>query len=164
MERILALLKEANTKLNTADHLAYVTYPMLKESKLLIATMDNLYQSLSLAIESLLEYERYYKRISFVPIDFNQKFDMFKKISVRYNMDRIAISSLLDIKSLLETHKKSSMVFTREQKLVIATQGFKVVKTLNIENVKRYIEQTKPILAKINKVIIPNASPTRRFA
>ena len=164
MEDVLAFIKEANTKLNTADHLAYVTYPMVKEAKLLLAIVDNLYSSLALAMEALLRYDYYYKRISFVPNDFAQKYEVFKKISMRYNLDRLAISSMKDIRSLLELHKKSSMVFTREQKLVIASQGFSVMRTLNIELVKKYIEQSKPLISKINKVITPNNAHIRRLA
>ncbi|MBI2671082.1 hypothetical protein HYX18_03855 [Candidatus Woesearchaeota archaeon] len=161
MENIIAILKEANTKLNTADHLAYVTYPVVKESKLLLTTVENLYTALILAMEALLQYDRYYKRISYVPHEFQSKYEIFKKISMKYNLDRMAIASMLDIRSLLELHKKSPMVFTREQKLVIASQGFNIIKTLNIDMVKRYIEQAKPLISKINKVIQPNANDRR---
>ncbi|MEK6973650.1 MAG: hypothetical protein AABW41_00160 [Nanoarchaeota archaeon] len=163
MENVIALLKEANTKLNTADHLAYVTYSVVKESKLLLATVENLYSALTLVMEALLQYDRYYKRISYVPIDFQGKYDMFKRISMKYNLDRMAIASILDIKGLIDLHKKSSMVFTRDQKLVIAGHGFSVMKTLNIDSVKRYIEQAKPLIIKINKILQPNAND-RRFA
>lgn len=160
MENIKALLKEANTKLNTADHLAYVTYPLVKETKLLLTTTENVYISMILAMEALLQYDRYYKRISYVPSDFMQKYEIFKQISRKYNIDRLAIAMMLDLKNLIELHKKSPMVFTREQKLVIASHGFNVMKTLNIDNVKKYIQQAKPFITKINKVILPN---DRRF-
>jgi hypothetical protein len=161
MENIIAILREANSKLNTADHLAYVTYPLVKEAKLLLTTTANVYSAMTLAMEALLQYDRYYKRISFVPNEFMQKYEMFKQSSRKYNIDRMTIALMLDLKSLIELHKKSPMVFTREQKLVIASHGFSVMKTLNIESVKKYVEQAKPLIAKINKVIIPN---DRRFA
>ena len=160
MENIKAIIREANSKLNTADHLAYVTYPLVKDVRLLLTTTENVFTAMILAMEALLQYERYYKRISFVPNDFMQKYEMFKQSSRKYNLDRMTIALILDLKSLIELHKKSPMVFTREQKLVIASHGFSVMKTLNIDNVKNYVQQAKPFIAKINKVIVPN---DRRF-
>jgi hypothetical protein len=90
-----------------------------------------------------------------------QKYEMFKQSSRKYNLDRMTIALMLDLRSLIDMHKKSPMVFTREQKLVIASHGFSVMKTINIESVKKYVEQAKPFIARINKIIIPN---DRRFA
>ena len=67
MERYLELFQKANDYFKTADHLAYVTYELVQEPKLLLTILDNLNLALKHKTDSLLEYERLYKRISPIP-------------------------------------------------------------------------------------------------
>ena len=161
MENVQRLVKEANRSIQTADHLAYVTYPLVKEMKLLLTIAENVYVSMMCAMEALLEYDYNYRRISYIPQDFQQKYEIFKKASVKYNINRLQINTITDLKSMLELHKKAPMVFTREEKLIIASQGYRIMKTLNIDQVKQYIIQAKPF---VEKVIILTTQNDRRLA
>mgnify|MGYP001615170786 FL=1 len=145
-EDIKSLLKEANKTLATADHLAYVTYPIVNELKLLVTITQNVYLSMSLGMEALMRYDLYYKRISHVPSDFETRLEVFKKVSQRYNIERMHLSALKDIKELLEHQKKSPVEFTRKDKLIMLSQNYKVQKTMTIEKVKEYINQAKPFI------------------
>ena len=63
-QNVIDLINKANQSFKVADHIAYVTYPLVKDNKLIITVTENLAESLTKAIESLLFYERMYKRIS----------------------------------------------------------------------------------------------------
>ena len=78
MEDFLELLSEANRAFKTADHLTYVTYPLVQETKLLIAIVENLYSALIKSIEAILEYDQLYKRISLLPQDPQSRLEIFK--------------------------------------------------------------------------------------
>ena len=155
-DQIRSLLKEANRALDTADHLAYVTYPIVNELKLLVTITENLYLAMVYAMEAMLQYDYLYKRISFLPHDFNSKYDMFKRIAQKYNMNRLQIALLLDLRSLLESHKKSPIVFTRNDKIVICSDAYKTMKTLNIDKVKEYLNTTKLFMRRVNEIFERN--------
>ena len=67
MERFKELVEKANRSLNTADHLAYVTYPVINEPKLTITILNNIYQSLLHSIDALLYYYYLFKKNNFYP-------------------------------------------------------------------------------------------------
>ena len=155
------LSKEANRAFITADHMAYVTYPLVKDIKLIITVLENLYLSLTFGMESILNYERNFRRIPPYPENLTAKIDTFKnKCATRYNIPRNYIVLMEEIKKVLEQHKKSSTVFRRENKLVMMSNDFRM-QTLTIDKAKQYVQETKPLIDKINRVIGQNGIPVR---
>ena len=67
MEPFELQLEEAKKALKTADHLAYITYPLVTDNKIMLLIAENLYTSVIKAIDAFLNYDRYYKRIPIVP-------------------------------------------------------------------------------------------------
>lgn len=155
MEITLDLLKNANKKYETADHLAYVTYPLIQEPKLIITIADNLYSALNYLIEALIRYERLYKRIPPIQESFESKFDVFKKCLSRYNIDRESTLLIYDLKTLLDSRQKSPVEFIRKDKFVICSQNYKT-QTITLSKVKDYLTKSRPLFEKISKIIIKN--------
>jgi len=52
------LLVAARKEMEVADHLLYVTYPMVKESKFLLSVASKVATSARIALQALLEYEK----------------------------------------------------------------------------------------------------------
>jgi len=147
------IISEANGSLKTADHLAYITYPVVKDNRLLIKIIENLYVSLVMVMEGLLYYDRYYKRIGPFAENFDSRLEVFKnKVSRRYNFDREFVVLLLDLKKIIEDHKKSSMVFQRSDKVVICSDRYRM-KTLDIRDVKHYLGKAKPFILKARNIV-----------
>ena len=87
MEKLVELVSKMNKSFKTADHLAFVTFPLLKDPKLLVQIIWNLNKSLNLGMEALLYYERMYKRIGMYPENFMMRFEIFqKKVVPRYRV------------------------------------------------------------------------------
>ena len=70
MQNIAKTIEDANKLFKTADHLTYVTYPLLKDNKLIITIIENLSEATTKAMDAVLYYEKYYKRIMHFPSDF----------------------------------------------------------------------------------------------
>ena len=79
MEEHKLLMKESLQLLNTADHLAYMTYPLLDDPKLLITITKNLYNALMKSVEAILVYERTYKRIPSFVNSYSDKMHIFRE-------------------------------------------------------------------------------------
>ncbi len=144
-------LNKANRLLKTADHLAYVTYPLLKDNKLIITILENLSEASVNAIEALLYYERNYKRIQHFPSDFKSKIEIFKLTCNYYNIPRNYIALIQDIYNLIEKRKTSKMEFIKSDKYVIWSNGDMV--SINYDKIKGYLYDLKPFFNKINSIL-----------
>ncbi len=156
MEEVLRLVKEANKSYETADHLTYVTYPMIKEIKLLITISENLYNSLIKGMDAILYYDRLYKRIGPFNSDFDSRFDIFKLKSIkRYNFDRDVILLIEDLRNILKHRKESPMEFVRKNKYIMCNSDYNM-KTLTIEKIKSYLVRAKPFFSRLNTLLMKN--------
>lgn len=152
MEEVRQLLNEANKYLNTADHLCHVTYPLVNDTKLLIIIAENIFNAINKGISALLCYERLYKRINPYPEDFSSKFDVFRlNCAQRYNFPRENIALIQDVKELIVNRREAPMEFARKDKFIIASENFKL-RAINLDNVKKYISQTKLFMNRMNEV------------
>ena len=161
MEEFRNLVLEANRKLRLADHMAYITYPMLKETKLLLTVLDNLDKSLKAALNAYLYYERLYKRISPYPEDLKTKLDIFERSAAkRYNLQNYS-KLIIEIHNILKKHKESPVAFVKKDKLVICNRDYRM-KVLEISDVKNYLSKAKPFILRLSNIQKENNANTRR--
>lgn len=156
MKEVAVLLEKANKFLEVADHLAYVTYPMVKEPKLGFTITEHLYNACNNAIDALLFYEYAYKRIENCQNEgFAKKMDIFKRtIAPRYNIDRKQLFIIEDMHSLLSYRKKSQIEFVKKDKVIICNPDFDI-RTITMEKIKSYVYESKNFLIKINSMLKP---------
>ena len=153
MHEVSECLNKANKLLKTADHLVYVTYPLVKDNKIIITITDNLLDAMTNAMEALLKYDKYYKRIQYLPEDFKSKLEMFKtSCAPRYKLNMASLSLINDLKDLQDLRKKSTMEFSRNDKYIITQENFNV-KTLTYQKVKDWVNLSKSFFEKINFIL-----------
>jgi hypothetical protein len=140
-------LEKAKKSIQTADHLTYVTYNIVKEQRLLLKIIEDLKDSLLNLINSTLQYEYYYKRIR-IWNEAKENFNTFKKICPWYNISQEEISKIIEIIRLFEKHKKSPFEFVKNNKIVIMSDNLKT-DILTLEKVKEFLVTTKMILSKV---------------
>jgi len=153
MDEIIQLVIRSNKHFNTADHLTYVTYPLIKDIKLLMNIIDNVYKAMLLGMDAVLGYDRLFKRISQFPDDFKTKIEIFKtSCAKRYNIQREHIVLIEDLRNMVEHRDKSPMEFIRRDKFVVMDGDFRM-KTLNYDKVKGHVNSAKGFIIKVNKIL-----------
>ena len=146
------LKTSADQKLKVADHLLSTTYSLVKEPKLLVSVIENLYQALDSAINAVLEYEKELKNIGVYTNSFEGRLEMFRrKVMPKHDLNHDLIDFLLELKSTLEEHKKSSVEFSRKEKFVITDNDYNL-KTLSFDDVKKRLVQTKHYIDELFKI------------
>ena len=151
MEKFIELVNEAKKAFNVADHTTYVTYHLVKDPKLISMILENLYLSLYNAMEAILYYDRLYKRISPLPEGFGLRYTIFKnKCAPRYNITKQEVNLILELKELIEEHKKSSIELVKKDKLVILSHNYKK-QTMHIDKIKKNLIQAKPFILKLKE-------------
>ena len=154
MDEIPLLLNKANKLFEVADHLTFVTYPVVNEPKLIFTIMDHVLNSCVAAMDALLYYEYVYKRInSYNKDNFIEKINLFKQqVAPRYNIDRKQIFIMEDIKTILDHRKKSKMEFAKKNEMIMCSDTYDV-KTVTVDKVKSYVYESKNFLNKINTLL-----------
>ena len=147
MGKFLENIQEAEKNLRTIDHIVYVTFPLIKDKRLLLKVIQDMKGVITSCITSILQYEYLYKRVS-LHKDSRENFKTFtEKCAVRYNISKVEIGLLLELFEFVEKHKASPFEFVKEGKIVILSENSKPA-TLTLEKTKEFLNMAKDILKK----------------
>ena len=153
MEKFQELREQAKKKLQLADHILTMTYPLVKDSRLLIAAVENLFLAFTNGMNSVLYYERLFKRIGPFPDNFTSKFDVFKdKFVKRYELDAEYLKIMRDIKDIIVAHKKSPMEFSRKENFVICSDNYRM-RSISANELKVYVEKAKLFIKTVSTIV-----------
>jgi len=130
--------------LKTADHLVYVTYPIIKESKVLIKALDEIGESLRGMINLILKRENERKMVKIYPSE-KDNLETFIKISKSYGISPKLLNDIFQIIELSERRKKSPMEFSRKDKFVMMHETLRT-ESVSVEDLKRYLCSAKELL------------------
>lgn len=147
-EKFILSLGKAKKSLQMADHLTYMTFPLIRENKLLLKILDELHISITYTINAILQYEYAYKRIQIYK-DAKENFRTFKELAERYKINQEQLNKIIEILSLREKHKKSPFEFSRKEKIIIMSDNLKT-DTLTLEKIKTFLIETKDFLKKVD--------------
>ena len=151
MQQFKNALVQANNLFRTADHLAYVSYPLLKDNKLLVVITKNLYMAGVNGMDTILYYEKVYKRINILPTDFNSRMLIFEKQLVpRMKINSSICKIIKDLRFIINQHRESPVEFSRKDKFVICNDDYSMVKTIDLEILKSYIVIMREFLHFVN--------------
>ena len=152
MEKFIENLDRASKNLQTADHMLYMTYPIVKEKRLLLKILNEVNTVVLSIVNAILQYEYLYKRIDLYK-DAKANFQIFKeKCAPRYKISKEQVIKIIEIFNLAEKHKKSPFEFVKDDKIVIMTNSFRT-DIVNVEKMKEYIFTSKDLLRKADSII-----------
>ena len=153
MEKFQELRDAAKKKLQLADHILTMTYPIVKDSRLLMSSIENLFLSFSYGMNSILHYDRLFKRIPPFPDNFTSKLELFHdKCAKRYNIDYEYLKILKDLKDIVAEHKKSPIEFSRNENFGICNGDYRM-RTISVKEVKGYIEKAKLFIKDVSTIV-----------
>ncbi len=143
MEQYEQNLKEAARHLQIADHMTYVTFPLINDHRLLLKIFDEIYGSIIGCVNAILNYEASYKRIRLYN-GFNNNLETFTKIGKNYNL-----SEFIDLN---KKHKQSAMEFVRQNKVVIMSDNLGT-QVLDLIIIKKYLLLAKELMVRVREKI-----------
>jgi len=152
-EKFILSLEKARQELQTADHLTYMTFPLIKENRLLLKALEKIYNTILNTINAILQYEYTYKRIELYN-NARDNFNTFKSLAQKYNISQEQLNKIMEILNLGEKHKKSPFEFAKNDKIVIMSEGMRT-DTITLDKIKSYLLETKDILRKASLIIKP---------
>ena len=152
MEKFVEYLDTAEKKLQIADHMTHVTFPLIKDKRLLLKILSEISFVVLNCINAILQYEYMYKRIQLTR-DAQTNLRIFKeKCAPHHKLTEQEVVSMMNILDLAEKHKKSPFEFIKEGKVVILSENLKH-ETVTIEKIKWFLINCKSIVKKIRERI-----------
>jgi len=147
-EKHIESLQKAVKSIKIADHMLYVTYPVVKDKRLLLKALENVSEALIDVINAILQYDYLFKRIQLYKNDARLNFETFlNKCAKRYNISDEETFQLTEILKLAESHKKSPLEFLRKERVVIMSDSLKT-NIIEPEKLKKYLSLAKMIVEK----------------
>ena len=147
MEKFIESVLEAEKKLRTVDHIVYVTFPLIKDKRLLLKVIQEIREIIAKCITSILQYEYMYKRVNLYK-DPKENFRIFtERCAPRYDINKNEIRIIIELFNFVEKHKESPFEFIKNDKIIILSENLEPT-TLSIEKTKEFLIIAKEILKK----------------
>lgn len=144
-------LEQAQQHLQAARHLLRVTFPTLKDPKLLPGVTAQLFAAGEAALEALLRYERQLRLIPPFGNSFASKFRVFRSSSAKRNhFHQEQVRLLGELQELVSLQKSCPVEFRRQEGYVLATDRF-CLRTISKRDVESYFSRTQDFVAEIGK-------------
>jgi len=145
--------KKAREQYDAAFHLLNVTFPLIKEPKLLMGIVNNVSQSMEHGMNAILAYERQLKLVPNYNNEFQSKFNLFRYKSIkRNNIPNELVTMMQDLKELIELHKQCPTEFQRGNKYILASKDYQL-KVLSIKEIREYVAKNNRFLGIVNQIL-----------
>ena len=110
--------ENAQRHFKTADHMAYVTFSLLKENRLMMKIMSELAESVKDLIKAFLYYEYSFKRVKLYHDAQRNLKTFIEEIALRY-FEKEDLKNLVNLLEIEKKHKDAHVEFVRKDKFVI---------------------------------------------
>lgn len=142
-------IEEAKKFMKIADHMVYITFPAMKENRLLIKILEQINKAQKSLIAFILDNEYKNKRIRLYA-DPVANFKTFIELGPRYGLNAKHIETIKHTSALIEMHSNSPMEFVKNDKFIIMSETMQM-ESLTYEKVKNYLIQSKEMLKNAEK-------------
>lgn len=152
MKKFLENIYEAESIIKRLDHMTYITYPIVKDKKLLLKILIETRIAIARMINAILQYEFLFKRIKLYKTPEENMKTFINYCAPRYNLSQNDIKLIVNLFDIVNMHKNSNFEFRKEEKLVILNQNSQP-KVIFLEDVKEFVSLSKQMLSKIRQVM-----------
>jgi hypothetical protein len=143
-------LIEVERHLVSADHLVYVTFPVVKDARLLIRGFESAHKALVGCISTILKFEYLYKRVELSADNSENLKSFYKKCALSYGLDERGRELVKEMMFLAKKHKESGLEFAKSGRIIITDDELGVYE-LSSDKMKAYISLLKKLLENTNR-------------
>lgn len=150
LEKLKETRMKAEQNMQAAEHMLFTAYPVLRDSKLLIAVIENIFLAMSNAMAYVLYNERISRRIPPFHENYESKLQAFRN-AIGSKMSSY-IELMEELKEIILEHRKSPVEFTRKEGLVICSENYRM-KVIFESKVKEYASRARAFLKETGDLV-----------
>lgn len=152
MQKFIEYLVEAQKITKSVDHLFYITFPLVKDKRLLIKIISESKKAIICCINTILQYEYIQGNIK-LEKDSIKNFKTFReKCAEKYQINQEEITLIVEIINLMEKYKKSTHEIFKENRIIMLDENMKQ-DSVSLEKAKSFLNVTKSLLLKTKNEI-----------
>ena len=148
-------ITEAQQRLGVANHLLTRTYPLVQDSRMLLAVTKELHAANAAAITALLENELANKRIPAILSNPESRMDLLTDSLKQHSLSQDYMKNAQMFHDIVVLHEKSPVEFATPDKFVICDKDYKLT-SVTLENLKSALSTTRSFIDSINKIVSEN--------
>lgn len=149
MKKYEEKIKEAEEEIEMADHLIYVTSPVVKDKNILSKAFDHVYESFRKAIRGFLLYKRRQKKIFSIPKDNRLEVEVFlKKFGEELGIKENEWQDYLELNKIGEKKEKGKYTLMKEDSLHFVLEKYNTTK-IEVDDIKDKLLMMKDLINKI---------------
>ncbi len=156
MEKYEEFSADANKSYDVAFHMVNKTYASIGDPKILLATLEDVFNSYEKTLFAITFYLRFKKKVPAFNTTYFGALDVIRKVSKDYEINHEILVAMEEVKELLEEHKKAPVEFQRKDAFIIADENYKL-KTIDEPTLKNYLNKAKLFIDKAVLIIKENA-------
>ena len=139
--------------MHTADHLLSITYPLVRDNRLLLTAVDNLHVAARSLMASLLHYEEAFKRVPHFRDEHDSMLYWFRsRCMPNYKLGSDYGVVIDELNSLVSEHKASAVEFSRKDSFIICSDNYSI-KKVTLAQLKSYAGILKRMLMDVEGVV-----------
>lgn len=143
---ILEDFHKIEKSLRIADHMVYITYPLIKDPHLLKNILEQLHSIANKLVEFILDYEIKQKKIKSKSLSLEENFSILLNCSSNFRISKEEFENLKELIEIGFKQKNSITEFTRKERLVFMFNS--KIQSISLEQLKKYLTNLKTIIKK----------------
>ena len=144
-------LTQAEQRLGVANHLLTRTYPMVNDSRILLAVAKELHTAATSTVSALLEFEKASKRIPALVVDPASRLELLSDALKTHKMDKEFQKNVQELHNVIVEHEKSPIEFAKADRFVICDKDYSLT-TVTHDNLKKSMSTIRKFIADVSKV------------
>jgi len=148
MERHDECIRKAKQSITVAEHVLKVTYPLVKESKLLLSTLEQIHNAHIALMQGVLTYEREMRTIPPFHTNFESMWNVISlRLEKKYSPTGKELQLLKTVEQTIKFHKDSAVAFERKGDFILASDEY-VIQKITSEFVAEILRNTQHLVTK----------------
>ncbi len=146
--------ERALKNIKLAEHMLSVTYPFVKDPKMLLTIIENIFLAMTSAMGSLLYLDRLYKQIPPFHKNFESKIYLFENVYLKkLSLNSDHLLAMKDLKEIILLHRQSKVEFSKGGEFIICSDQYDNLRKINQKTVSDYLEKAKIFIEQITNIV-----------
>ena len=148
-EKFKYYLKESARHIQIADHMTYVTLPIVNDQKLILKIFEEIFKSITNSVNSVMSYEFSNKNIILHKDNRENIKNFIENLARGYDLNEKEITKIKRLFEIDERYKQSAIEFVKKEKVIMMSDNLDI-NSINLEEIKEYLMLAKSIFLKIS--------------
>ncbi len=143
-----AALSDAQQRLGIANHLLTRTYPMVNDSRILLAVAKELHAASLSGMTALLEHDKATKRIPVLVNNIQSRLELLDESLDAHGFDKSFHKTISTLHNIVTLHEKAPVEFTKPDRFVICDKDYQLT-TVTVDSLKQSLSSVRKFVDSV---------------